>query len=121
MLWVLLPGIVLFMVEKVVAADLTGRGYIQYASYGSIMAFSGTAIMDLVLIPRFGIMAAPVSSSLVYIGESIYLINRFSAVSGVRYKDIFLMTRADLDRLKEAVWRRPLALAYAVPGKQPVK
>src|SRR6185369_7923630 len=96
-----------------VAADLTGRGYIQYASYGSIMAFAGTAVLDLLLIPRFGLMAAPASSSLVYISESIYLINRFSAVSGVRYKDIFLITRADFDRLRETLWRSPLALVYA--------
>ncbi len=113
LLWALLPGIVLFMVEKVVSADLTGRGYLKYASYGSLIAFSSTMVLDLLLIPRYGVMAAAVSSSVVYIAETIYLLNRFVAVSGVRYRDLFLFTWSDLRLAKDVLFTRPVAFIYS--------
>ncbi len=112
LLWALLPGIVLFMVEKVISADLTGRGYLKYASYGSLIAFTGTVILDLLLIPRYGVMAAAVSSSLIYTVETVYLIERFCAVSGVRWRDLFFFTRSDFKVVKEVLFTRPVAFIY---------
>jgi O-antigen/teichoic acid export membrane protein len=109
LLWALLPGIVLFMVERLISADLTGRGYLQYATYGSLIAFVGTLILDLLFIPHFGVMAAAVNSSVIYIIETLYLLNRFHAVSGVRYRDLFLLKIEDVSVLKQLVFNRPCA------------
>lgn len=63
----LLPGVVLLGSGKVLANELTGRGYPQYNSFTAGMALIVTILLDLVLIPRFGLLGAAIASTCSYI------------------------------------------------------
>ena len=96
LVWVLLPGALAFVLPKVVAADLCGRGRAEYASYGSFGGLLATVILDLLLIPRFGALAAAAISSVVYLGQAVYFLRCFSRVSGVPLRQVIIPTRDDI-------------------------
>jgi O-antigen/teichoic acid export membrane protein len=62
----LLPGVILLGAAKVLTAEILGRGYPQYNSIISGLGLAVTIAGDLIMIPRFGVMGAAVSSSLSY-------------------------------------------------------
>jgi O-antigen/teichoic acid export membrane protein len=65
-LWLLLPGIVTLTAAKVISSYLSGIGKPTYSTYVGAGTVALTVILDLVLIPRFGIEGAAVASSIVY-------------------------------------------------------
>jgi O-antigen/teichoic acid export membrane protein len=62
----LLPGVVLLGGAKVLANEMAGRGYPHYNSIVSGFAFFITIILNLWLIPNYGILGASLSSSIAY-------------------------------------------------------
>jgi len=62
----LLPGVVLLGGAKVLTNEIAGRGYLQYNSINSGIALVLTIILDLVLIPRYGVLGAAIASSIAY-------------------------------------------------------
>lgn len=65
-LWLLLPGIVTLTAAKVISSYLSGIGKPTYSTYVGAGTVILTVILDLLLIPRFGINGAAVASSIVY-------------------------------------------------------
>jgi len=65
-LWLLLPGIVTLTAAKVISSYLSGIGKPTYSTYVGAGTVVLTVILDLLLIPRFGINGAAVASSIVY-------------------------------------------------------
>jgi O-antigen/teichoic acid export membrane protein len=63
---VLLPGVVLLGGAKVLTNEIAGWGYPQYNSFNAGVALILTVILDLILIPRFGILGAALASSICY-------------------------------------------------------
>jgi O-antigen/teichoic acid export membrane protein len=63
---VLLPGVVLLGGAKVLTNEIAGRGYPHYNSVNSGLALVLTVVLDLILIPRHGIVGAAVASSVAY-------------------------------------------------------
>jgi O-antigen/teichoic acid export membrane protein len=63
---VLLPGVVLLGGAKVLTNEIAGWGYPQYNSFSAGVALILTVILDLILIPRFGILGAALASSICY-------------------------------------------------------
>ena len=62
----LLPGVVLLGGGKVLTNEIAGRGYIHYNSINSGLALILTIVLDLALIPRYGVLGAAIASSLAY-------------------------------------------------------
>jgi O-antigen/teichoic acid export membrane protein len=62
----LLPGAVLMSGAKVLANEIVGRGYPQYNAITAGIALTVTITLDLVLIPRLGIVGAAIATSLAY-------------------------------------------------------
>ncbi len=62
----LLPGVILLGGGKVLTNEIAGRGYPHYNSIGSGLGLIFTLALDLLLIPRYGVMGAAVASSLAY-------------------------------------------------------
>lgn len=62
----LLPGVVLLGGAKVLTNEIAGRGYPHYNSISSGMGLIVTLILDLLLIPRHGVLGASIASSLAY-------------------------------------------------------
>lgn len=65
LLW-LLPGVVVFGGVKVLANDITGRGFPQYNSLVAAVALVATIALDLLLIPRLGLVGASLASTVAY-------------------------------------------------------
>ncbi len=63
---VLLPGAVLLGGAKVLTADIAGRGFPHYNSINAAIALAVTLVLDLLLIPRLGILGAAIGSSVAY-------------------------------------------------------
>jgi len=63
---VLLPGVILLGGAKVLTNEIAGRGYPHYNSVNSGLALVLTVVLDLILIPRHGIVGAAVASSVAY-------------------------------------------------------
>lgn len=63
---VLLPGVVLLGGAKILTNEIAGWGYPQYNSFSAGVALILTVILDLILIPRFGILGAALASSICY-------------------------------------------------------
>ena len=68
----LLPGVVLLGGGKVLTSEIAGRGYPEYNSINAGLGLALTVILDLVLIPRYGVMGAAVASSVAY--SAIFLL-----------------------------------------------
>lgn len=62
----LLPGGILLGAAKVLTNDIAGRGYPQYNSINAGIALVVTVALDLLLIPRYGILGAAIASSAAY-------------------------------------------------------
>lgn len=62
----LLPGVILLGSAKVLTNEIAGRGYPHYNSINSGVALIVTIGLDLVLIPRYGVLGASIASSIAY-------------------------------------------------------
>ena len=62
----LLPGTILLGAGKVLTNEIAGRGYPHYNSINAGVALALTVALDLLLIPRYGILGAAVASSVAY-------------------------------------------------------
>lgn len=67
----LLPGVVLLGAAKVLTNEMAGRGYPQYNSFNAAIAVVLTVSLDLLLIPRYGVLGAAVASSVAYVVVAI--------------------------------------------------
>jgi O-antigen/teichoic acid export membrane protein len=63
----LLPGVVLLGGGKVLTNEIAGRGYPQYNSIASGVSLVLTVGLDLLLIPRLGVLGAAIASSIAYV------------------------------------------------------
>lgn len=62
----LLPGVVLLGAAKVLTNEIAGRGYPKYNSMSSGLALVLTVVLDLSLIPQYGVLGAAIASSIAY-------------------------------------------------------
>jgi O-antigen/teichoic acid export membrane protein len=90
---VLLPGVILLGGAKVLTNEIAGRGYPQYNSLNAGIALILTVILDLILIPRFGILGAALASSIAYtaiffasVGFYLFVRGRITEFNPERYK-----------------------------------
>jgi O-antigen/teichoic acid export membrane protein len=102
----LLPGIVFACAYKLLAVVLTQRGLLRFNLYGAIIAAITTVVLDLVLIPRTGILGAAMASTIAYLAilTVTCLVLRFRLQ--VPVADLFLMRPSDIGFLR-AMFLKP--------------
>ncbi len=110
----LLPGIVVFSVSKVLASDLVGRGYPLYPTYVAAVSLGATVLLDVLLIPRWGLAGAAAASSVSYAVSSLLFLKAARGVSGKSSAAYLLMKVDDLRRLAAALKPRARAGAAAL-------
>jgi O-antigen/teichoic acid export membrane protein len=86
---ILLIGIVLGSFSRVLANDIAARDFPQYNFYASIAVVSVNVTMNLILIPKWGIIGAAAATSFAYGFNSILKIYIYSAVSRNRWTELF--------------------------------
>ena len=77
----LLPGVVLMGASRILFNDITGRGYPHYNSVIAGLTFAATALLDLFLIPRNGVLGAAAASTLSYAFNFVLSVGFYLAVS----------------------------------------
>lgn len=65
MIW-LLPGVVLLGGAKILINEMAGRGFPQYNALSAGIGFVATVVLDVLLIPRWGMRGAAWASSISY-------------------------------------------------------
>jgi O-antigen/teichoic acid export membrane protein len=91
----LLPGIFSLSISKVLGSDLVGRGFPQYTSFASFISLVLTVILDLILIPYFGIRGASLVSTVAYSANAVIVLYLFIRTTKVRLFDILVIKKAD--------------------------
>lgn len=95
-LYVLLPGVVSLGVAKVVTDYISGLGKTGMTSAVYVVAFVVNVAMNLVLIPRFGIVGASASSLVSYTTAALLATVIAARLAGASPIDFWLVTRNDL-------------------------
>lgn len=100
-LYWLLPGIVFVSSSKLVTPLLVGRGLIRFYLYATTTAAVVTIILDLLLVPRWGIVGAALASTVSYL---FLLVLQCAAVRykmGIRVSDMFFLKASDLRHIMD--------------------
>jgi O-antigen/teichoic acid export membrane protein len=103
---VLLVGVVALSVHKVLASDLSGRGWPHYPSLTSALALIVTVGGDLLLIPRLGIVGAALASTLAYTLQTIVLLWMYTRVAQTCWQELLIPRRDDMLFYRRLVLRR---------------
>jgi stage V sporulation protein B len=115
-LWLLLPGIVTLTAAKVISSYLSGIGKPTYSTYVGAGTVILTVILDLLLIPRYGINGAAVASSIVYTLTAATYIWILRRESGAGLLETLVVRPSDFMRYRrvfDSTVRRLFALSPA--------
>jgi O-antigen/teichoic acid export membrane protein len=95
-LYVLLPGVVAIAVTQVLSGYVAGLGRPSLVSLVSILGFAVNVVLNLILIPRFGIVGASAASLLSYsLSSAVYSVIA-ARLAGQRPADFWIPRIADV-------------------------
>ncbi len=97
-IWLLLPGVAVFGVPTVLAAHLAGLGRPGLNLVVSACGLVVTVVLDVLLIPAFGMNGAAVASSASYASSTAMMAVFFSRSTGVSVSELFILRASDLRR-----------------------
>lgn len=100
---ILLPAMWFAGTGRVVAADLAGRGRPGVTSTLAGLCVVVTVVLDLLLIPPFGIVGAALASVGAYVTYGVTGLVALRRISGIPVRELVVPTRADLRRYPLAV------------------
>ncbi len=92
---ILLPGIIAFGIGGVLASDLAGRGKPQYAVYSSLTCLIINIILNIILIPKWGISGAAAASAVSYWADTLVILIAFWKISKKPLSEILLIKVQD--------------------------
>lgn len=97
---ILLPAMVTLTVYRVLARYFTALGRQEVNLATQVVSISAHVLLNLWLIPRFGIAGAAIGSSLAYGLEAVVITLAFRHRSGQRLRDIFVLRRSDVEEYR---------------------
>jgi len=98
-LW-LSPGILSLSVLAFLSAYNAGKDRVMINLVGALLALVVIVIGDILLIPRYGIIAAAMVSSLGYLSNLVYALYHFKKEYNSNLASFFIPGRSDVDRIK---------------------
>jgi O-antigen/teichoic acid export membrane protein len=109
-LQLLLPAVFSNSVAKVVATDIAARGRPELNLYSGLVAVVANALLNLALIPLWGIQGAAVASSVSYSLGGLIMLVLYGRLSGVTLDKVLLIQPSDW-----ALYRRLIPRLRALP------
>lgn len=97
----LLPGIFLFTNAIIISAYFAGIKKLKIDMVGSIVCLLTVLILDIILIPRYGIKGASVATTISYSLTTIYFIFFFLRTTDSSLMDLFLFKKQDFISIAE--------------------
>jgi O-antigen/teichoic acid export membrane protein len=108
LLCVLLPGTVSVVIFKILSSDLNGRGRPLETFRPAAISLAACFAAGLIVIPRFGIMAAAIVTSAGYVLNAALCLRRYSAITAVPMRDLLLLRYTDIMMMRN-LWRQKRA------------
>lgn len=102
-MFAILPGIVTMGVARILQDYFYGAGNPRIVFVGNLICTPINAGLNLILIPKFGILAAALISSVTYTIYFLILTNVFVRRSGGSWNQLMWMDRMDLERVLQLV------------------
>ena len=96
----LLPGIIFMSVYKVITRDFASYDRQKYAIFTSAASLAIITLLDILLIPKYGIIGAGIASSIGYCFAAIVVLAFFTKESGLSPAKSILIQPEDLKSLK---------------------
>ena len=96
----LLPGVIIFSFGRVLSNDFIGRGYPEINTYIAIIIAFTNLILNLWLIPLYGIKGAAISTSISYTFDVIIKSIVFSRKNSIPYSEFIIMKFSDFELYK---------------------
>jgi O-antigen/teichoic acid export membrane protein len=96
----LLPGIIVVSINRLLANDISGRGYPLINLWQSLIAFGANMVANYFLIPRYGAAGAAMSSSISYSLLAVLKTITYTRLSGVAWYKVWLPIRDDINGWK---------------------
>ncbi|MBN1214463.1 MAG: polysaccharide biosynthesis C-terminal domain-containing protein [Candidatus Lokiarchaeota archaeon] len=93
---ILMPGIFFFSFSKILAAYFLGIDEIKVNLKSSIISSVLNIFLNLLLIPKFGIMGAATATTLSYSSGAYYHLYKFKSIANVNTVDLILIKKTDL-------------------------
>jgi O-antigen/teichoic acid export membrane protein len=95
LLKIMLPGFALLAVEKVLSNDIAGRGRPELNMWLSIYNVLFNVILNLFMVPAFGVIGAAVSTTITYFFSFILKIIIFKRLTGEGYLNFLVVKKSD--------------------------
>lgn len=92
----LIPGIWLFSISKILANYIAGIGLVEKNIIASSISCIATFILDLLLVPRIGILGASIATSISYIIFTIVILIYYVKITESKLMDICLIKKDDV-------------------------
>jgi O-antigen/teichoic acid export membrane protein len=93
---ILLPGIVALGVSGVIGYSLTGYGKPEEVTKSAGIAFVFTLVLDLILIPKYGVNGAALASTIAYATSAFYLVWAYYKFSKISFREILVIQKQDI-------------------------
>jgi O-antigen/teichoic acid export membrane protein len=101
-LW-LIPGILALSGLFTITAYFAGKNRIKLNIYGALIALVVILAGDMLFIPRYGLIAAAMVSSVGYIVYQVYIISAFRKEAGIPVADFFIFKRSDGKKIAASI------------------
>jgi len=117
---VLLPGVIMLSAERILASDISGRGRPQVIGRINGVQIVANVLLNLALIPRYGIIGAAIAASASTTLSTLLMIGYYTRNYHVAWKRLLLLDRQDALRLKRvARTQAGNLISRAMRGQRP--
>ncbi|MFC4558016.1 flippase [Virgibacillus kekensis] len=100
---ILLPGIVLGSMARLISNDIAGRGKPEINMYTSICMVITNVILNILLIPKYGIEGAAYATTVTYTVNWIIKVIIFKRLTGLKLNSFILVNQKDLQLIGKIV------------------
>lgn len=100
--YLLLPGIVAGALTRVLASDLAARGKPELNAWTSGIALVVNVTLNLLAIPKYGILGASAASGIAYFGTALSTLFFFTRLSGKSVASCVVVRRSDVSTMVRA-------------------
>lgn len=101
-----LPGMLVANIGVLINGDLLSRGHPSAGSMTAVACLALNVALNLVWIPRFGLVGAACASIVAYAGYGVFLAMLYRKLSGVSLRELFVPTSSDVHAVRALVFGR---------------
>jgi len=98
-----LPGVVIFSISRILLGDLLGRGKPIYGTISAAVGLIMMVTLDILLLPKMGVIGASIAASISYIIISMLVIVFYLKISGNNFLSLFNITFDELKVYKHII------------------